>query len=79
MTPMNNVRVNRLMLIMKVEVKYILPRLTIDCLKKKNSVNCVRESTHKIMIGLQYELITIASNYYPDLQATNQVGGVLIN
>ena len=33
--------------------------------QKWTSVNCVKESTHKIFTGLQYELITIAPNHYP--------------
>ena len=33
--------------------------------QKWTSVSCVKGSTHKMFIGLQYELITIAPNHYP--------------
>ena len=41
--------------------------LYIACLRKNDSVNidCIKESTHKIFIGLQYELITVTLNHFP--------------
>ena len=38
---------------------------TITCPCKIDSVNCIKENTQKICIALQYELITIAPNRYP--------------
>ena len=38
---------------------------TIAFLLKMNLVNCVKESANKIFISLQYELITIALDCYP--------------